>query len=74
MCKEHKDDLEAQKALYGVILERGNQCLSQASMRTGLGISTLEKAKDSLERKGFIRPVKNQDRRDKDYKSYEINT
>jgi predicted transcriptional regulator len=68
-----KDELFVQKALYGVILERGNQCLSQASMRTGCGIKALEKAKDSLIKMGLIRKVKNQGNRGELYYSYEVN-
>lgn len=70
---QEKDKLSVQKALYGVILERGNQCLSQVSMRTEMGIKALEKAKDSLIKKGLIRPVKNQKNRGNLFYSYEIN-
>ena len=68
-----KDVLAVQKAFYGIILERGNQCLSQASMRTGFGVKALEKAKNILIKKGLIRQVKSQGKRDKLYHSYEVN-
>jgi len=63
--------VEAERALYTVILLRGKQCLSQASMRTGFGIAELERARDSLVRKGLIRPVPGQEDREPDYYSYE---
>ena len=68
-----KDELAPQKALYGVILNYGVQCLSQASDITGLEYKDLEKAKDLLVKKKLIRLVKSQGNRDKIYYSYEIN-
>lgn len=66
LCMETIPDLESEsdskalpeeidKALLGVIMRRGSQCLSQASLRTGFGIAVLAKAKDRLMDRGLIR-------------------
>jgi hypothetical protein len=68
-----EDELAIQKTLYGIILERGCQSLSQASMRTGLEVEVLEQALNALIEKGLIRPVNFQAERHKLYRSYEVN-
>lgn len=69
-CDEARN---AEKALFGVILEHRNQCLSQASMMTGYGVSFLEEARDSLLEKNLIRPVLSQEDRETPFYSFEVN-
>ena len=72
--RKRRDDPETvERALFRAILERGNQCLSQASLNTGFGLACLREAVDSLLRKGLIRPAPDQKNREASFLSYEAN-
>lgn len=67
------DPQEAERALFGAILEYGNQCISQASLKTGIGVEALTRAKEQLLERHLIRPVLGQATRDELHLSYEAN-
>lgn len=67
-----KASLDAERALFNVILKYGKQCLSQASMRTEFGIRDLSLACERLIAKGLIRPVPQQEGREDSLLSYEV--
>ena len=62
---------EVERALLRVILEKGNQCVSQASLKTGHGTTALLAARDSLVRRGLIKEVPGQSHRELVFRSYE---
>lgn len=71
---ESRDDpVEIDRALLSVIMSRGSQCLSQASLRTGFGIQALLKSKDRLLQRKLIRVRPGSERRDPIQVSYEFN-
>lgn len=59
-------------ALYGAILHWGTQCLSQASLTTGLSIRDLRDGLQVLLKRGLVREVPGQSRASEEYLSYEL--
>jgi hypothetical protein len=64
---------EAEEALLLQILKKGNQCLSQASLDTGFGVSELRTALHRLLERGLVRERAGQEHRSPELRSFELN-
>ena len=73
MDSQRIDPIKVQKTLFKVILKRGAQCMSRASLSTGYGVSALNTALEVLLERKLVRPAADQGDRSGEFQAYEAN-